>query len=672
MIRSSYGHWFWAIVVVGLLIVSPCEAVIRLSSFYTDGMVLQRNKPIKIKGLADAGEVVSILWQNCTVVAHPDAKGRWEATLAPTPAGGPYSLEFFGKEALKIRNVYVGELVVVAGDEYMHQSVETAGLIEVLERVPDALLRICQVNRLEASFPQANVSQSQIWASANEFNVLDKSAIGIWYATEIRRYAQIPVGLVQATWPGTALESWMSPESAMGIEELKLRTEELRRMGQDPGDFAAAKRIERRNRYEAYLAHQVSLGKPIYTPKAWLKRHELTHDWQTVYLPGDVRQHPRFANHPLVKGNTGVYYVSRRLVLPKMLRNQSQYVLSLGSLQSLDSVWVNGQLIGTLPANWKGHRQYTYNAPLRTDTLSILIRWEHEDNLPLGYESTTSDFVLKTPNGNFLLGGGWYLMQALDYQSTYCPPKVHQPRDPATVYNAMIAPLTSLTIGHVLWGQGSANENRGWQYGYLFPAFIEGWRKAWGGTPIPFLFAQMPRKNKPRYVDAPSALAELRASQSGVLTMAQTGMACAIDAGDSSSQCKANPLLVANRLFLQYRKRVLDERLLAEGPSLSGKPVVKEAVLTLAFDEGLTASGEVLAFALAGADGKFYPAMARLDGKKVHLTSASVPTPVWVRYAWADYPIGNGVYGKSSGLPLAPFRTDALPLSSYLRTKDLR
>jgi sialate O-acetylesterase len=62
-------------------------------------------------------------------------------------------------------------------------------------------------------------------------------------------------------------------------------------------------------------------------------------------------------------------------------------------------------------------------------------------------------------------------------------------------------------------------------------------------------------------------------------------------------------------------------------------------------------------FAIAGADRKFAWADAMIDGATVMVTSPDVPSPVAVRYAWADNPADCNVVNRD-GLPMAPFRTD--------------
>jgi sialate O-acetylesterase len=66
-------------------------------------------------------------------------------------------------------------------------------------------------------------------------------------------------------------------------------------------------------------------------------------------------------------------------------------------------------------------------------------------------------------------------------------------------------------------------------------------------------------------------------------------------------------------------------------------------------------------FEIAGADGVYHPATAKLQGKYVELTSAAVPKPATVRYGWMPTP-EKANFVNSDGLPASPFRTDSVPV----------
>lgn len=76
-------------------------------------------------------------------------------------------------------------------------------------------------------------------------------------------------------------------------------------------------------------------------------------------------------------------------------------------------------------------------------------------------------------------------------------------------------------------------------------------------------------------------------------------------------------------------------------------------------DKGLVAKdGPLQTFEIAGADGKFLPATAKIDGDSVIVQNGAVAMPVAARYAWSNYPAGCNLT-NSAGLPAAPFSTTA-------------
>jgi sialate O-acetylesterase len=74
--------------------------------------------------------------------------------------------------------------------------------------------------------------------------------------------------------------------------------------------------------------------------------------------------------------------------------------------------------------------------------------------------------------------------------------------------------------------------------------------------------------------------------------------------------------------------------------------------------DGLVArDGTLKWFEIAGADGKFVSADAKIDGDCVIVSSAEVSAPIAARYAWVNFPDGGQLY-NSAGLPAAQFRSD--------------
>ena len=157
--------------------------------------------------------------------------------------------------------------------------------------------------------------------------------------------------------------------------------------------------------------------------------------------------------------------------------------------------------------------------------------------------------------------------------------------------------------------------------------------------------------------------ASLREAQLETLDVPHTGMAVAIDIGESKDIHPKNKQDVGLRLALWAEATVYFRDQEFSGPLASGFQIEDgRARLTFRNGEGMKAAddGKIKGFAIAGEDRKFVWANAEIQGDHVVVSSPEVPNPVAVRYGWDDDPECNLI--NSTGLPASPFRTDEWPL----------
>jgi sialate O-acetylesterase len=225
---------------------------------------------------------------------------------------------------------------------------------------------------------------------------------------------------------------------------------------------------------------------------------------------------------------------------------------------------------------------------------------------------------------------------------------------PGMLWNGMIAPLTPFPIRGVIWYQGESNSTleRAPLYNHIFRTLIEDWRHEWGVGDFPFLYVQISN-----YKSTPAEdWAVLRDQQLKTLEMRDTAMAVTIDIGNPDDVHPTDKLDVGLRLARAARAITYGEQVEYNGP-LFRQATPEGASIRAWFDhaKGLTAKGgaEVTGFEVAGSDGKFLPASARIDGETIIANSPSVSQPVYVRYGWANSPLCNLFNGE--GLPASPF-----------------
>ncbi|HEY3330942.1 MAG TPA: sialate O-acetylesterase [Capsulimonadaceae bacterium] len=246
------------------------------------------------------------------------------------------------------------------------------------------------------------------------------------------------------------------------------------------------------------------------------------------------------------------------------------------------------------------------------------------------------------------------------------PPDPGTQAHPTHLYNGMVAPLIPYGIKGVVWYQGETNCDAAYVYSTLFPAMIADWRKHWGQGDFPFLYVQLPA------LRTTHAWAELREAQRLALTRSpNTAMVVSYDQGEIANVHPVRKEAVSARLALAARGLAYHEKLEYSGPVFDKIKVQGNTVqASFTHAEGLCAGqvndarddGPVIAtpdklvgFEVAGTDGIYHAADARIDGRNVLVTAADVPQPVAVRYAWADAMPAN--LRNGAGLWASPFRS---------------
>lgn len=225
------------------------------------------------------------------------------------------------------------------------------------------------------------------------------------------------------------------------------------------------------------------------------------------------------------------------------------------------------------------------------------------------------------------------------------------------MYNGMIAPLQPFAVRGVLWYQGESNVKIGMKYRDKMEALIKGWRKTWGQD-LPVYFVQI----APYSGYAPDDLPALWEAQAASMKIPGTGMVVITDLvhnlGDIHPRNKKD---VGNRLALWALAKDYGKKDLVHSGPLYKSMKIEEGKIHLQFAHaagGLKArDGKPLnEFQIAGADGKFVPAAAVIDGETVIVSAPSVSTPAQVRFGWNK--LANPNLVNQAGLPASPFQTN--------------
>ena len=233
---------------------------------------------------------------------------------------------------------------------------------------------------------------------------------------------------------------------------------------------------------------------------------------------------------------------------------------------------------------------------------------------------------------------------------------------PGGLFNSMIAPLIPYTIRGVIWYQGERNAAGPFTtlYGTQLRTLIADWRARWSDD-FHFAWVQLPAvKGVQKLPSEPKGWGvAVRDLQRRTLSVPHTSMAITMDLGGEINGHPTNKAEYAKRLSTIVLHDVYQKAIaLPTGPLFKTATVEKgQMILSFDYADGLKPkAGELEGFAIAGADGKFVWASAKIDGNKVTVWSDTIGEPKAVHYSFAGMPKGNLV--NAANLPASPFRTD--------------
>jgi len=623
-------------------VASVLHSEVKLPHIFSDNMVIQQNKPIKIWGWADKNETVEVKFLDQVKKVKADKNGNWQLQLNPVTYGGPYTLDIKGKKStVSFKNILVGEVWLCSGQSNMEWTV--AGSMNATTEIANAdypQIRSFNVRKDMSIEPKSDLNGS--WEVCSSETVENFSAVGYFFARKLYQELNIPIGIINSSWGGTDIETWTSSDSFFKLSEKfmdRYKNIEISNMEE------FIKENEQKVR-----AFQEALSKDPGMSEEWYRPSYNTNAWAKMAVP-------KLWDGELAAVD-GIVWFKYNVTLPESAKGKPAKI-QLAMIDDNDITWLNGVKIGET----NGHMiNRLYNIPdniLTGGTNTIVIKITDNSGAG-GIYGDAKDLYLEVDGKKYPLAGDWQYKASVTnhgYNFVDTSPNMY----PTLLYNAMINPIIQYPIKGAIWYQGENNAGAAYNYRTLFPNMIENWRAKWGYE-FPFYWVQLANFMAKDETPKESEWAELREAQTMTLSLPQTGEAVITDIGEANDIHPRNKQDVGIRLALNALNKDYGKKdIVYSGPTfkdinISGNKAV------ISFNNvanGLIVKdkyGYVEGFTIAGADKKFVWAKAYIDGDKVVVYSDNINNPVAVRYSWANNPDVN-LFNKE-GLPAAPFRTD--------------
>jgi sialate O-acetylesterase len=616
---------------------------------FQDHAILQRDKPIQIYGRAKPGAEVTVELGEATSTARANEIGDWSATLPALPAGGPYTLlaRTGWRSEAKAKDILVGDVFLCSGQSNMvlqvHRTLDSRSEIQ---NARNDRIRMLTVGEAASPLPLAAFVKPVQWLPTTPETVRDFSATCYYFARELQKTVDVPIGLVIAAWGGSKIETWTS---AAGLEAI--------------GGYEDAAEI-----LKTYVSDRPAAARAWGDVwEAWWKglpSGNGAEPWSTEFkanawdlAPKDLGFWDNWGR-PALQNFAGMVWYRTTIPLSDEQAEQGAR-LSLGGVDEIDQTWVNGISVGGGAA---GDRTYEITPGiLRAGDNTITVNVLNTYKLG-GLTGPASQQSLRLKDGTAIPLGPWLYKQDVA-MNVARPPRA--PWEPiaglSMAYNAMIAPIGPYGFRGAVWYQGEANTNGAdpARYGELLRGLMADWRGTYGAD-LPFLIVQLAAFGAAPTGPGESGWAEVRQAQAEVVAAdAHADLAVTVDIGDRYDVHPANKQELGRRLARAARHVVYGENTIPTGPTATAAWPERGSVVVSFKDigeGGLVAHGYdgPIGFEVCGAErGSCRYAPSRIVGGNVVLVVTRKGRPTRVRYCWANSPVCT-LFDKT-GLPAGPF-----------------
>lgn len=353
------------------------NAIVKPNSLFADNMVLQRGVIVPIWGTANDGESVAIEFagQKKTVIA---SNGKWMIKLNPLKEGGPFTMTITAGNIITLKNILVGEVWLCSGQSNMGfplRAIKPIGNYPSKETVlADAqnypLIRQFSIPlKKSTSTPPVVDDVNGKWSVCDSMSAKNFSAVAYFFARELYKKLNIPIGIINSSYGGTAIENWIDLDLVQADPSLKsILTNYERAVNDFPANL------------EKFKANETALLEKYSTDSAL-----------AVQLKKELPRKPTPPMHPSERGGpSGLYNTMIAPLVPYAIKGALWYQGEANGgrglqyrtlLPMLINNWRNKWDIGNFPflivqiPGWKGHQPELREAQL--------LAWQNVPNTTL-------------------------------------------------------------------------------------------------------------------------------------------------------------------------------------------------------------------------------------------------------------------------------------------------
>lgn len=621
---------------------------LRFRTVFGSNMVLPQGRPIILSGYAAPDAALTIEADGRHYRFSSDSEGQWRVEIAPLSAGGPYRITLRGGAGTEtiLDNVLAGNVWLCSGQSNMAYPVAASVDQPEIYNQGHPGIRLLSVPLLAELDALKEFKETTAWQTATDDSVRRFSAVCYFFARNIIEQDGIPLGLINASWGGSAIEAWISEQGLSGVSEYERKVSQLRQY-----------RNDRRGAELAFAGDWMQWWKANSDQGAVWERGVLdkSADWREAPLQ-NWKTYPdeRLGNHH------GIVWFSRSFELTAKQRAKEATFI-LGKIDEVDSTWINGRFVNNT-FGYGTRREYPLPSGILREgvnqiTVNVLNTWDVG-----GMLGPVEEVGLRFDDGEFLpLGTGW--------RYRFIPPETgYPPRSPwesvsgiTGMFNGMISPLEPLQPQGAVWYQGESNTESSRTYRNLLSALVGDWRRHFNRR-FHFIVVQLPNYGTTADTPVESGWAAIRNAQQQVaLQDEQVGLVVTHDVGDDADIHPRRKWIVgvrAARVAQALWGSGAADGVIPNIVDKSSDTVVLDFSPPLQPDEK---SKEVSGFSLCADSGRNCVfARAGRTGSRINVSLDALADAGKLRYCWSDG--GQCALKALNGLPVSSFELDLLPV----------
>ena len=471
----------------------------RISSLFSNGMILQRDVRNVLRGEMNDGEVVSIQMDGIGIPVFSDASTRtWRAKIPAFPAGGPHILSILvnDQKVMDIEDLLFGDVYVLGGQSNMELPVmwTTDYHYDEILSADFPKIRQFEVPKMALFGKKSEMLEGGNWVNCDQEHIGGFSAIGFYFAKAKFLEDGIPVGLIQTAVGGAPVESLMSEENLIACYE-KIRAEDngsgvcnndkskcclwcYKGKLEQNHDEEFVRRTQEEDLKRQDNWHQDLAERDPGLQNNWKDTWEISGKYETFVMPSTFLR----TTYEEYKGSV---WLQKRIEVPQTWCDK-KVELRLGTLIDSDTTYVNGQKVGEFGFKYPPRRYFLEPGILKPGENTITIRLVMDGNI--GGAVPDCPYCLKNGEEEISLSGEWAMRKGAESERLEGPTFFIWA--PTALYNSMINPLRDVSCKAILFYQGESNCEYPQHYAALLKDMVKEWRSLLGED-VPFYMAEV-------------------------------------------------------------------------------------------------------------------------------------------------------------------------------------